>query len=224
MLTRDHRPLARGEAAELAAVAAQVEEELRGRIKKASPARVALAKLKVARLREGLSLGEIAEKSGIDRGNLSKLENSVDNVELDALCCGLADGARLRRCGRPRLTKLAGGWREGGRLPHLLTFGIRRRIRQRDRPQKACSAGRVRPPARSAIGDRGFVAISDRRSFRRPRRTRGAFAYRRTRPRPGGTVNGPSSRSPKVRRYSGSTASGTKDTEPLASPMFAPPG
>ncbi len=71
--------------AELAAVAAQVEEELRGRIKKASPARVALAKLKVARLREGLSLGEIAEKSGIDRGNLSKLENSVDNVELNTL-------------------------------------------------------------------------------------------------------------------------------------------
>jgi transcriptional regulator with XRE-family HTH domain len=41
--------------------------------------------LKVARLREGLSLGEVAEKTGIDRGNLSKLENNVDNVELDTL-------------------------------------------------------------------------------------------------------------------------------------------
>jgi DNA-binding Xre family transcriptional regulator len=71
--------------AELAGVIAEVEEELRGRIKKASPARVALAKLKVARMREGLSLGEIAEKTGIDRGNLSKLENNVDNVELNTL-------------------------------------------------------------------------------------------------------------------------------------------
>ena len=71
--------------AEVAGVIAEVEEELRDRVKKASPARVALAKLKVARLREGLSLGEIAEKTGIDRGNLSKLENNVDNVELNTL-------------------------------------------------------------------------------------------------------------------------------------------
>ena len=66
-------------------VIAQVEGELRDRIKKASPSRVALMKLKLARLREGLSLGEIAEKAGIDRGNLSKLENSADNVEIDTL-------------------------------------------------------------------------------------------------------------------------------------------
>jgi DNA-binding Xre family transcriptional regulator len=64
---------------------AQVEEELRDRIKRASPSRVALMKLKLARLREGLSLGEIAEKAGIDRGNLSKLENNADNVEIDTL-------------------------------------------------------------------------------------------------------------------------------------------
>ncbi len=64
---------------------AQVEEELRDRIKRASPSRVALMKLKLARLREGLSLGEIAEKAGIDRGNLSKLENNVDNVEIETL-------------------------------------------------------------------------------------------------------------------------------------------
>jgi len=64
---------------------AQVEEELRDRIKAANPSRVAMMKLKLARLREGLSLGEIAEKAGIDRGNLSKLENNIDNVELNTL-------------------------------------------------------------------------------------------------------------------------------------------
>jgi DNA-binding Xre family transcriptional regulator len=66
-------------------VIAQVEGELRDRIKKASPSRVALMKLKLARLRDGSSLGEIADKAGIDRGNLSKLENNIDNVELDTL-------------------------------------------------------------------------------------------------------------------------------------------
>jgi DNA-binding Xre family transcriptional regulator len=71
--------------AELARVTEQVEQELGDRIKKASPARIALARLKVARLREGLTLGEMAEKTGIDRGNLSKLENSVDNLELNTL-------------------------------------------------------------------------------------------------------------------------------------------
>jgi DNA-binding Xre family transcriptional regulator len=66
-------------------VIAQVEEELRDRIKRASPSRVALMKLKLARLREGLSLGEIAAKAGIDGGNLSKLENNADNVEMNTL-------------------------------------------------------------------------------------------------------------------------------------------
>jgi DNA-binding Xre family transcriptional regulator len=70
---------------ELDRVVAEVEGELADRIRKASPARIALAKLKVARLRQGLSLAEVAEKTGIDRGNLSKLENSADNVELDTL-------------------------------------------------------------------------------------------------------------------------------------------
>lgn len=71
--------------AELANVALKSEAELRDRIKKASPARIALAKLKVARLRDGRSLGEIADKAGINRGNLSRLENSVENVELGTL-------------------------------------------------------------------------------------------------------------------------------------------
>jgi DNA-binding Xre family transcriptional regulator len=66
-------------------VVAQMEDELGDRIKRASPSRIALAKLKLARLREGFSLGEIAEKSGIDRGNLSKLENNAENVELETL-------------------------------------------------------------------------------------------------------------------------------------------
>ena len=65
--------------------AAAVEEELGERIKKASPSRVALAKLKLARLREGASLSEVAGRTGIDRGNLSKLENNVDNIELNTL-------------------------------------------------------------------------------------------------------------------------------------------
>jgi DNA-binding Xre family transcriptional regulator len=64
---------------------AEVEADLGDRIKKPSPSRIALAKLKLARLREGFSLGEVAEKAGIDRGNLSKLENNVDNVELNTL-------------------------------------------------------------------------------------------------------------------------------------------
>jgi DNA-binding Xre family transcriptional regulator len=71
--------------AELATVATEVEEELGDRIKKPSPARIALAKLKLARLREGLSLGEVSERTGIERGNLSRLENNVDNVELNTL-------------------------------------------------------------------------------------------------------------------------------------------
>ncbi|MGA2031726.1 MAG: helix-turn-helix transcriptional regulator [Thermoguttaceae bacterium] len=71
--------------AELDRVVAQVEDELGDRIKEASPARIALAKLKVVRVREGRSLGEIAERAGIDRGNLSKLENNADNVELNTL-------------------------------------------------------------------------------------------------------------------------------------------
>jgi DNA-binding phage protein len=71
--------------ADLDRVVAQVEEEFHGRIKKASPARIALAKLKLARVRDGRSLGEIAEKAGIDRGNLSKLENNVENVEINTL-------------------------------------------------------------------------------------------------------------------------------------------
>ena len=71
--------------AEIAVVVGQVETELHGRIKKANPTRVAMAKLKVARLREGLSLGDVAEKTGIDRGNLSKLESSSANVEINTL-------------------------------------------------------------------------------------------------------------------------------------------
>jgi DNA-binding Xre family transcriptional regulator len=71
--------------AEHARIIEQVEKELGDRITKASPARIALAKLNLARRREGLSLGELAERTGIDRGNLSRLENSVENVELNTL-------------------------------------------------------------------------------------------------------------------------------------------
>ena len=70
---------------EHAKVIEQVEEELGARIKQPSAARVALAKLKLARLREGLSLADVSERSGIDRGNVSKLEQNADNVELNTL-------------------------------------------------------------------------------------------------------------------------------------------
>jgi len=70
---------------ELAGVAELVEEEMRDHMRKPSPARVALAKLKVARMREGLSLGDVSEKTGIERGNISKLENNVDNIEINTL-------------------------------------------------------------------------------------------------------------------------------------------
>lgn len=69
----------------MARVAGQVEAELGDRVKRASPARVALAKLKLARLREGLSLADVSERTGMDRGNVSRLESSVDNVELNTL-------------------------------------------------------------------------------------------------------------------------------------------
>ncbi len=47
--------------ADHARVIEQVEEELGDRVKKPSPARVALAKLNLARLREGLNPGDSAE-------------------------------------------------------------------------------------------------------------------------------------------------------------------
>lgn len=71
--------------AELAEVARQVEEELGERIVRPTAARIALAKLKVARLREGLSLADLSTRTGIERGNLSRLENTVENVELNTL-------------------------------------------------------------------------------------------------------------------------------------------
>jgi len=83
--TRKIGRLSDAKRAEHARVIEQVEKELGGRIKKPSAARVALAKLNLARRREGLSLGEMAERTGIDRGNLSRLENNVENVELNTL-------------------------------------------------------------------------------------------------------------------------------------------
>ena len=70
---------------ELTRVIEQAEQELGPRIKRPSPARVALAKLKLARLREGLSLAEVSETAGVDRGNISRLESGVENVEINTL-------------------------------------------------------------------------------------------------------------------------------------------
>ena len=208
--------------AELAAVAAQVEEELRGRIKKASPARVALAKLKVARLREGLSLGEIAEKSGIDRGNLSKLENSVDNVELNTLA-RLADALGYDVVVRPRQTKLAGSWR-GGSPPTFAHFRYPPPNSTAGPPAKS----RALPVARSAgtIGHRRSRLCGDQRPplFPPAAAHTGGIRLSSDPSSTGRHGERPELTQPKSAKIFGSTASGTKDTEPSASPMFAPPG
>ena len=64
---------------------AVAEKPLGSHAQDASPSRVALAKLKVARLHAGLTLRDIAAKTGIHRGNLSKLENNFNNVQMNTL-------------------------------------------------------------------------------------------------------------------------------------------
>ncbi len=71
--------------AEMARIVKQTERELADRIRRLSPARIALAKLKLARLREGLSLADVSSKTGVDRGNISRLESGVENVEINTL-------------------------------------------------------------------------------------------------------------------------------------------
>lgn len=71
--------------AELDQVAAQVEAELGSRVKKASPSQIAMAKFNLTLLREGLSYNDLIERPGMDRGDLSKLEDNVDNIELNTL-------------------------------------------------------------------------------------------------------------------------------------------
>ncbi len=71
--------------AELERIVEQAEEELGPRMKRPSPARVALAKLKLTRLREGLSLADVSDRTGVDRGNISRLESGVENVEINTL-------------------------------------------------------------------------------------------------------------------------------------------
>ncbi len=83
-----HRKLGRlsdEKRAERESIVRQVEEELGDRIGRPSPARVALAKFKLARLREGLSLGDVSRKSGMNRGNLCRLESNVENVQRNTL-------------------------------------------------------------------------------------------------------------------------------------------
>lgn len=89
--TRETSRLPDEKRAEHARVIEQVEEELGDRIEKATPARVALAKLKLARQREGLSLGDMAERTGISRARLWRLLNKVDNLGVKTLA-RLADG------------------------------------------------------------------------------------------------------------------------------------
>ena len=84
--------------AELARVAKDVEQEWKGRIKKPNPARIALAKLKLARLREGISLTAVSERTGIDAATSAGWRIAFDNVRAEyAGANRRRDG--VRRCG-----------------------------------------------------------------------------------------------------------------------------
>ena len=79
------RRMTEEERVETAKVRAQVEAELGDRIKKPSPARVALAKLQLVRERQGLSLTDVAKRTGMARSNISALLSNADNVEINTL-------------------------------------------------------------------------------------------------------------------------------------------
>lgn len=61
----------------------QVEEEIKP--KPVSVARIALAKLRNVRRKANVSLTELARRTGMTKTNLSRLENSGDNVTLKTL-------------------------------------------------------------------------------------------------------------------------------------------
>jgi DNA-binding Xre family transcriptional regulator len=106
------RPLNREEAERYGRIRAQLDAEwpeLRRRALAAKPRvlfKHVLRSLKAERLRQGLSLADVKERSGIDRGTLSKLENEDSpNVTMNTLmryasalgktlCVQLEDAAR----------------------------------------------------------------------------------------------------------------------------------
>ena len=65
-------------AAELPDIRRRAQERLALLKKEGTPLRQVLAALRAERERQGLSLADINERTGIDRAALSRLENSVD--------------------------------------------------------------------------------------------------------------------------------------------------
>jgi DNA-binding Xre family transcriptional regulator len=82
------RNLTDEEAARYDVIREQVEQEFAGRMKKATPSRVAhgaITALKQARQAQGLSLADIRDRTGIERSALSRLENETPNVTIRTL-------------------------------------------------------------------------------------------------------------------------------------------
>lgn len=67
------RPLTKAEAARYRKVRARVAEEIPPA--KASPQKIAIAKLRAVRQAKGISLSELAARTGMTRGNLARLES-----------------------------------------------------------------------------------------------------------------------------------------------------
>jgi len=76
------RPLTQAEAAKYKRIRQQVEQELPPA--KADPVKVAIAKLRAMREAQGVTLAELAERTGMTRGNVSRLE-SQKNATLRTL-------------------------------------------------------------------------------------------------------------------------------------------
>lgn len=80
-VTRERR-LTKSEAAKYRKIRAEVEEEVPPA--KADPIKVAIAKLRAMREARGLSLADVAESTGMTRGNIARLE-SQKNATLRTL-------------------------------------------------------------------------------------------------------------------------------------------
>lgn len=76
------RPLTKSEAAQYRKIREQIKEEIPPA--RASPERVAIAKLRAMREAKGISLADLAARTGMTRGNLARLE-SQKNATLKTL-------------------------------------------------------------------------------------------------------------------------------------------
>jgi DNA-binding Xre family transcriptional regulator len=67
------------------AIREKTNEEFAGRRKRVSTSRVILAKLRSQRQLKGLSLADVARRTGMARSNLCRLERDGENVQLETL-------------------------------------------------------------------------------------------------------------------------------------------